>query len=117
MKSIKYSKDADAALIELSHAAIDHAKESGPFIIHFSKNRTPVLLEILNFSEILEQLELAVYGKSIAKVLEINEQRIRELAALNKLFQQYLEERFTGQVGKLFGEISEYLAREQIRLH
>lgn len=51
MSKIKYSKDVDALLIELSEAPIDHAEESGPFIVHFSKDGEPVLLEILNAKE------------------------------------------------------------------
>lgn len=46
MRRIKYSKDVDVLLIELSDKSIDYAEESGPFIVHFTKTGEPVLLEI-----------------------------------------------------------------------
>lgn len=48
MRKVKYSKDADALLVELSTEKIDHAEEAGQFIVHFSKAGEPVLLEILD---------------------------------------------------------------------
>ena len=48
MRKIRYSKDADILLVELSSEPIDHAEESGQFIVHFSKTGEPVLLEILD---------------------------------------------------------------------
>lgn len=53
MSRIRYSKDVDALIIEFSNKRIDHAEESGPFIVHFSKDGEPVLLEILDASEFL----------------------------------------------------------------
>ncbi len=38
MRKIKYSKDVDALLIELSDKKIDYAEEEGQMIIHFSKD-------------------------------------------------------------------------------
>lgn len=46
MKKIKYNKETDILLIELSEKPIDYAEEEGPFIVHFSKDEEPVLLEI-----------------------------------------------------------------------
>ena len=51
MRRIKYSKDVDALLIELSNKPIDHAEEEGQIIIHFTKGGEPVLLEILDAKE------------------------------------------------------------------
>ncbi len=48
MTKIRYSKDVDALLIELSDEPIDHAEEKGQIIVHFSKTGEPVLLEILD---------------------------------------------------------------------
>jgi uncharacterized protein YuzE len=53
MSKIRYSKDVDALLVELSSEPIDHAEESGQFIVHFSKTGEPVLLEILDAKEFL----------------------------------------------------------------
>jgi len=68
MRKIKYSKDVDALIIELSDSPIDFAEEEGQFIIHFSKNREPVLLEVLDaksfiinsLSSLLEEKEVAI---------------------------------------------------------
>ncbi len=68
MRKIRYSKDVDALMIELSDSPIDFAEEKGQFIIHFSKDREPVLLEVLgakNFiinslSSLLEEKEVAI---------------------------------------------------------
>jgi len=51
MRKIKYSKDVDALLIELSNKPIDHAEEEGQIIVHFTKDGEPVLLEILDAKE------------------------------------------------------------------
>ncbi|MCH8190384.1 MAG: DUF2283 domain-containing protein [Chloroflexi bacterium] len=60
MRKIRYSKDVDALLIELSDGTIDHAEEAGQFIVHFSKAGQPVLLEILNAKEVLGSLSRVV---------------------------------------------------------
>ena len=51
MRKIRYSKDADALLVELSTEPVDYAEDSGPFIVHFSKEGEPVLLEVLEAKE------------------------------------------------------------------
>ena len=48
MRKIRYSKDVDALLVELSDKPIDHAEEKGQIIVHFTKEGEPVLLEILD---------------------------------------------------------------------
>ena len=53
MTKIRYSKDVDALLIELSGEPIDYAEESGPFIVHFSREGRPVLLEIFSARDFL----------------------------------------------------------------
>ncbi|MCL6582147.1 MAG: DUF2283 domain-containing protein [bacterium] len=68
MSKIRYSKDIDALLIELSDKPIDHAEESGRFILHFAKDGEPVLLEILDakefvinsFTSVVEEREVAI---------------------------------------------------------
>ena len=63
MSVIRYSKDVDALLIELSKDPIDYAEESGPFIMHFSREGKPVLMEILNAKEfVLGTLASVVRG-------------------------------------------------------
>ncbi|HHT9132790.1 MAG TPA: DUF2283 domain-containing protein [Candidatus Tripitaka californicus] len=67
MRKIRYSKDADAILIELSDKPIDHAEEAGQIIIHFSKEGEPVLLEILDAREfLLNSLSSLVREKEVS---------------------------------------------------
>lgn len=51
MKQIRYSKDVDILLIELSDKTIDYAEDEGQVIIHFSSEGEPVLIEICNAKE------------------------------------------------------------------
>ncbi len=53
MTKIRYSKEVDVLLVELSSQPIDYAEDSGQFIVHFSKTGEPVLLEILDAREFL----------------------------------------------------------------
>ncbi|HHW43247.1 MAG TPA: DUF2283 domain-containing protein [Desulfotomaculum sp.] len=53
MKRIRYSKDVDALLIELSDKTIDYAEDTGQIIVHFSKDGEPVLIEILDAKDFL----------------------------------------------------------------
>ena len=53
MRKIRYSKDIDVLLVELSDRPIDYAEEEGQIIIHFAKDGEPVLLEILDAKEFL----------------------------------------------------------------
>ncbi len=52
---IRYSRDEDILIIELSDEKIEYAEEAGPIIVHFSGKRKPVLLEILDASEFLTE--------------------------------------------------------------
>lgn len=54
MTKIKYSKDVDALLIELSDEPIDYAEEKGQLIVHFSKAGEPVLLETMDAKEFVQ---------------------------------------------------------------
>lgn len=51
MKKIRYSKDVDILLIELSDKPIDYAEDEGQVIIHFSSDGEPVLIEICDAKE------------------------------------------------------------------
>jgi len=57
MKNMKvsYNKEVDALLVQVGKGKIDHAEEMGPLIVHFTKGGKPILLEILDASEILNQ--------------------------------------------------------------
>lgn len=63
MSKIRYSEDVDALLVEISLEPVDHAEESGPFIVHLSKDGRPVLLEILRAKKfVLGSLASVVNG-------------------------------------------------------
>ncbi len=65
MRRIRYSKDVDALLIELSDKPIDYAEE-GQIIIHFSKDGEPVLIEILDAKEfVLNTLSSVIKEKEV----------------------------------------------------
>lgn len=53
MTKVKYSKDTDALLIELSDKKIDYAEDKGNIIIHYTSEDEPVLLEIFEAKEFL----------------------------------------------------------------
>ena len=53
---IKYNREDDVLLIEISNEKIDYAEEAGNMIIHFSKDGRPVLIEILDASEFLTEI-------------------------------------------------------------
>ena len=49
---IKYDSDADVLSMEgAGRTLIDHAKEMGNLVVHFSKKGEPVLVEILEASQ------------------------------------------------------------------
>ena len=52
-EKISYEPEADVLSWEVSKNPIDFAKEIGNFVVHFSKNQTPVLIEILEASKFL----------------------------------------------------------------
>lgn len=52
---VKYSKDVDILLIELSNEPISHTGKKGSVIVHFNKRREPVALEILDAKNLLRQ--------------------------------------------------------------
>ena len=66
MRKVRYSKDVDALLVELSDKPIDYAEESGQIIVHFSKDDEPVLLEILDAKDfLLDSLSSVVKEKEV----------------------------------------------------
>ncbi len=50
---IRYSRDEDILIIETASGEIDYAEEMGQFIIHYTKDKKPVMLEIQDASEFL----------------------------------------------------------------
>lgn len=58
--SVKYYKEDDLLAIRLSKKPFKAAEKIGSFIIHYDKERDPVLLEILNASKLLRQTTKAL---------------------------------------------------------
>jgi len=53
---VSYNRESDVLLIQVSEAKVDYAEEMGPIIIHFTKDGKPVLLEILDASEVISEM-------------------------------------------------------------
>lgn len=51
---LKYYREDDILVITLSQEAYDHAEMEGNFVVHFTKNKRPVRVEILNAHKFLE---------------------------------------------------------------
>jgi len=67
MRKIRYSKDVDALLVELSDKPIDYAQEEGQIIVHFTKEGEPVLLEILDARDfVLSSIASLLQEKEVA---------------------------------------------------
>jgi len=67
MRKIRYSRDADVLVVELSDKRVDYAEEEGRMIVHFSKEGEPVLLEILDAREfVLKSLSSVVNEEETA---------------------------------------------------
>ena len=53
---VSYDRDSDVLMIQVSEAKVDYAEEMGPIIVHFTKDGKPVLLEILDASEVISEV-------------------------------------------------------------
>ena len=51
----KYYEDADLISWKISPKPFEYASRSGDFVVHYSKDNEPVLVEILNASKFLKQ--------------------------------------------------------------
>jgi len=54
---MQYDMEANLISWEITKDPIDHAIELGNFIIHLSKTKKPVLIEILNASKFVGQMD------------------------------------------------------------
>lgn len=61
---MKYDREKDILLIELNDGKVDHAEESENIIMHFSEDKKPVLLEILDATDFLHKtIDISVKAK------------------------------------------------------
>jgi uncharacterized protein YuzE len=51
----KYIKDSDILIIILTCDKIEYVEEAGPINIHFSADKKPVIIEILNARDFLTE--------------------------------------------------------------
>lgn len=58
--SAKYYKEDDLLVIKLSKKPYKVAEKMGSFVVHYSKDKEPVLLEILNASKLLKETSKAL---------------------------------------------------------
>lgn len=66
--NFRYDKEDDVLMIWFSKEKIDFAEQSGDVIMHFSKKKRPVLMEILDASAFLKQT-VTQFPKSIIESL------------------------------------------------
>ena len=52
---ISYNREQDILLYEFSEEQIGYAEEVGPIIVHFTKDKKPVLLKILDARDFLAE--------------------------------------------------------------
>lgn len=65
--TISHDPEANVVSWELSKAPIHYAKEAGNVIIHFNKNGTPVLIEILEASKFAGKIEKLIRPERIER--------------------------------------------------
>ena len=72
MKITRYSKDVDILMVKVSDEPIAYAAEAERFIVHFSKDAKPVLLEIMDAKdfvmESLNSMLTATMGEGVVYV-------------------------------------------------
>lgn len=51
----KYYEDADLLSFEISKEPYEYAEQKGDVIVHYSKNKEPVLIEIVNAANFLRE--------------------------------------------------------------
>lgn len=65
----KYYEDADLISWKVSRKPFEYATRSGDFVVHYSKNDEPVLIEILNASKFLKEANSMLPKKIRKQVL------------------------------------------------
>ncbi len=69
--SAKYYKEDDLLVIKLSKKPFTVAEKVGSFIVHYSKDKEPVLLEILNASKLLKETSKALPKSMIKEIFSV----------------------------------------------
>lgn len=69
---MQYDLEANILSWELAKDPIDQAMELGNFIIHLSKAKKPVLIEILNASKLVGQMDKVKLEGIKRQIMEAN---------------------------------------------
>ncbi|MFH1225687.1 MAG: DUF2283 domain-containing protein [bacterium] len=69
---MQYDAEANILSWELTKDQIDHAIELGNFIVHLSKTKKPVLIEILNASKFVGQMDKIKLEGIKKQIMETN---------------------------------------------
>lgn len=67
-----YDAETNLLILELAKDPIDHCLELGNFIIHLSKSKKPVLIEILNASKFVGQMDKIKLEGVKRQIMETN---------------------------------------------
>ena len=67
-----YDIEANIMSWELSGGKISHAREFGNFIIHMSSSGKPILIEVLDASKFIGQIDKIRNIKDIKKIIPVN---------------------------------------------
>jgi len=51
----EYSREADILVVVLAHGEIEYVEQAGPINIHFSRDKKPLAIEILEATEFLSK--------------------------------------------------------------
>jgi len=65
---IRYNREDDVLIIEVSDEKIDYAEEADNMLLHFSREGKLVLIEILDASEFLTEILRASMRGSVVKI-------------------------------------------------
>ena len=76
-----YDPESNLMSWEISQGEISHVHEFGDFIIHVSKKEKPILVEILNASKFVGQIEKLSPKDRLSSVLKVK--NTKKLAPIN----------------------------------
>ena len=67
-----YDQEANILCLEIAKGKINHAREFGNFIIHLSNTGKPILVEILDASKFIGQIDNIKNIRDIKKIVPAN---------------------------------------------
>ena len=66
-KKVLYEPEDDVLNIWFSEKPVDHAEQTGDVIVHFTKDKEPVYVEILDASKLLKEFTDSMLAKKLSK--------------------------------------------------